>query len=260
MSACTFRDAVDAHFDGGLPPAEEHELRLHLPTCEACTRRYERHLILEAVTPDALGPKARLRRGLPLPAPEAATPAVTPLRRWIGPAAGVLALAACLLLFLRRPPQDNAGFHARGQEIGSTKAAAPELEIYRLVDGGGRVVEGAVGRGDELAFAYKNPSGKKRILVFGVDEHRHVYWYHPAWTRPEDTPLAVTIRPASELVELEEGIAHDLDGRSLRIYALFTDEALTVKDVEATVAARPVLAPALDIPNAVEVSRLLEVR
>ena len=248
LDRCAQEAAVDAHFDAGLAPDEEHALRLHLPTCARCTRRYERHLALEAITPGALGAKERLRRGLPLPPATVQTGEAVPLaprrRRWLGPAAGVLALAAAMLLFLRRPPPGDDAFHARGGAEPSA-SSSPRLELYRLEGPRSSVVAGSIGRDDELAFAYANPAGKRRLLVFGVDEHRHVYWYHPAWTRPEDNPSAVSILARSDLVELKEGVSHAYDGRQLRVYGLFTDEALTTRDVEARIAAEPALTPRL---------------
>lgn len=98
---------------------------------------------------------------------------------------------------------------------------------------------GAISRGDRLAFAYTNRSeeGFDRLLLFGVDEQHVVYWFYPAWTDPEQlTPRAVSIRHGRG-VELPEEVAHDYEGSSLRLFALFFSGSrdLSVRSIEAVV-------------------------
>jgi hypothetical protein len=245
---CTFSESVDAHFDRGLTPAREHALRAHLPACALCKRRYERQMLLEALTGPSSAAKARIRRGLPIAAA---------WRRWVTPVAGAMALAACALLFLGRSRSE--GFHARGQS--ETPAAAPRVEVYRVTPGAPPTrIADAIGRSDELAFAYANPTGKKRLLVFAADEHRHVYWYFPAWTRPDDDPMAVPIVATSDLVELKEAVAHPFDADRVVLHAIFTDDAPTARSVEKRIAEAPPLAATIGFEEAIETSKRLEVR
>jgi hypothetical protein len=72
--------------------------------------------------------------------------------------------------------------------------------------------------------------------VFGVDEHGHVFWYHPQWKRAADEPRAVAIEPTEEARELPAATRHDLDGERLTLYGVFTDEAPTVQEVERRIA------------------------
>jgi hypothetical protein len=253
---CEFSARVRAHFDGSLAPAEDHALFEHLPGCARCASVYERHLLLESLDPAALGPARRLRRGVLPPATERFGAVRT--RRAMA-AVGVLALAAAALLVFKPVGVSNDdAFHARGEV--DTKPAA-RIVIYRVSrNAPPRIVEHAIERGDELAFAYENPSAKAFLLVFATDDKRRTYWYHPAWTRSTETPQAVAIAPSNTLVELRDAVAHPFEGSRLRIYALFADTPLSVKDVEARVEALPPLAPVLGLPGTIETSRVLDVR
>jgi hypothetical protein len=110
--------------------------------------------------------------------------------------------------------------------------------------------------GDEVALAYENGSSKSRLMVFGVDEHSHVYWFYPAWTQQTDDPVAVPIATDSERHELPDAIRHKFDGTSLEVHALFTDSPLTVREVEAAVAKS---SGPLSLPGTVETTTRIAV-
>ena len=85
-----------------------------------------------------------------------------------------------------------------------------------------------------LRFAYSNRSALKHLFVVGVDERGKVLWYSPA--PPQTHSLAATVgvdRP------LPRAVALDVNHRAgaLRIFALFSKEALDAKAV-ATAAAK----------------------
>jgi hypothetical protein len=215
-TTCPTLDRVDRHFSGALGSGDEAQLRRHLPECAECRERYRAHLLVERLDPRAAGPKARLARALGL----------RPRRRWglwLGVPMAAMATAAVVLFI-----GTGNGFVARG---GAGPAA---LQIYRA--GAERLVEASMRAGDELAFAYRNPARKKFLLVFGVDEHQHVFWYHPAWVSAADEPVAIPIAVDAALHELPEAIAQPLDGRELRMTAWFLDEPLSVKAAEALIA------------------------
>src|SRR5215468_3913379 len=69
IDRCHFRRAIDRHFAGTIAVSAESALRTHLPTCGACDAYYRRHLLLEAMTPNALGPQQRLSRALGIARP-----------------------------------------------------------------------------------------------------------------------------------------------------------------------------------------------
>ena len=80
-----------------------------------------------------------------------------------------------------------------------------------------------------------------------MDEHKHVYWYHPAWLNSEKKPVAVKIASDDDAEtpahELPEAIAHPLDGQKLDIVAVFAPRAVTVTEIEQKVAERGADAP-----------------
>jgi hypothetical protein len=118
---------------------------------------------------------------------------------------------------------------------------APEaaIVVYRGSPGAPieRLDAKSIGRSDSLAFAYTNRAGWPYLLVFGVDEHGHVFWYHPAWKDEKTAPRAVSIEPGAERHELPDATVHALDGQRLRVVGLFTRTPLSTRDVEARLAA-----------------------
>jgi hypothetical protein len=247
--------AIDAHFAGRVSPVAETAMRAHLPTCAVCTDRYERQLTLARLDPKAPPPEERIARGLGLGPRRVRVPWTFAL---LIPAAAAVALAAW-------PRQGDGGaFVARGGT--PAPAALGAFWTYRVgADQAPHLAEQAIAARDELAFAYSNPAGKRYLRVFGIDEHRHVYWFHPSW--PANWPAG---RPAPRSVpaaagpgphELPEAIRHELDGRRLTITTLLSDRPLDVVGVEAALRATraPDALPALG-EGVVGLRRTFEVR
>jgi Putative zinc-finger len=249
--ACA-RDLIDAHFAGRISPEAERRMREHLPDCADCRRHYERHLVLAGLDPGSLPAMRRIGRalGLRLPASSAATAsAPRPMRWMVAATASAAALAAVFLVV--RPRGDGGQYTARG----GAEPAMPALFVYELQPVRELAPGDRVRRTDDLAFAYANPGGYRRLLVFGVDEHRHVYWYYPAWTNPADDPRAVPLpdgRGDRTKHELPEGIRHDIDGDHLTLYAEFLNDDVGVRSVEARVAAAGAPGDPLLLPGAAE--------
>jgi hypothetical protein len=232
LHRCSTARDVDGHFARGLSVAHEVRLRRHLPGCAICHARYERWLAVAALDPRVPDARRRLAAGLGLRGRP---------RRAV--AAGALALAAlgCFGLVLVRS-QRRAGEGDALVARGAKDVPASSLVVYDLVSEGRpptRLEPGAdIGERDELAFAYTNPGGWRRLLVFGVDDRHQMYWFHPAWTDPATNPSGVLIERGDLLRELSEAIRHELTGRELRIFALFTNrDDLRVREVEAAVGA-----------------------
>jgi hypothetical protein len=244
-ASCLERQQVDRHFEGTIGPDAEHALREHLPTCADCTGYYERHLLLAKLDPQSLDAQSRLARGLGLRAPGKVAP-------WAFGVVGFAAAAAVALLVLS--PTVNRGFTPRG-----TGAPAPgvHLSVFRLEHGAALAVKDRIDAADELAFTYENAAGKERLMIFGVDEHGHVYWFFPAWQDPATDPEALRIDRTERPRELREAVAHSFDGRQLTLHALFTDEPLTVREVERRLAksAAPLSPGALEESLAVSIER-----
>jgi hypothetical protein len=213
------RALIDRHFAGTATPGTEAAMRAHLGACSGCRDHYERHALLAQLDPRAPGAEDRLAAGLGFsrrPRPRAVLWTVLPL-------AGATAMFV-LLLVQARPAPDGEEFSARGQ----VSPAQPELEVYRASRGHAARVRGdhaTLGAEDGLAFAYRNPTGHKRLAVVGVDERGRVYWYHPD---PDVTQAAIPIERHDDARELPESIRHQVQGSRLRVLGIFGDDSLSV--------------------------------
>jgi hypothetical protein len=229
-SRCPERDLVDRHFRGRISPEREQRLRQHLPDCPSCKARYERHLLASKLA-GGLDRADRLAIGLGLPRPSAAQ------RGWAPASLSVLALAAAGIAVFAlagrwrgAEPVASDEFVARGGP--ATTAPRPSLEVFRVdARGSQSVVGGYIHAADELAFAYGNPSGFRRLALFGADDAGRIYWYFPAWRDPKEDPVALPIEKGDHR-ELPEAIRHDYQGSRLRVVALFLDQAVSVRTIE----------------------------
>ena len=100
--------------------------------------------------------------------------------------------------------------------------------------------------------------------MFAVDEHGHVYWYHPGWSDAGQNPTAVPISAEPGLHELPAAVLHKFDGERIMIHALFTDRELSVRQIEAAVASAerghsPGASAPLAIPGAIDIVQPLRV-
>ena len=254
---CAQRRLIDRHFAMRIRPAEELALRAHLPDCARCRTYYERHMSYAELVPARPRMAERLGVGLgvavaaPVPAPERHPSRQAWFVSWA-------AAAACLALLVtgqvgRRSDRD---FGARGLASNETGAA---LEIYRVTgDRTTKPTDGWMAAGDELAFAYRNPTGFARLMIFGVDDRGDIYWFHPAWTDARLDPVAVPVNAGVGPFELPEAIQHPIRGSRLRIVALFTNAAPSVRSLEETWRQRRFDQP--DPPGSLRIETSLEVR
>jgi hypothetical protein len=226
---CPERDLVDRHFRGRISPEREQRLRQHLPTCDSCRTRYERQLLNSRLA-GGLDRADRLAIGLGLPRPSA------PERHWasapwsmmaVAAAAGV-ALFALAARWRGDEPVASDEFTARGGPVAEVR---PSLEMFRVDARGPTLVRGYINIADELAFAYNNPSGFRRLAVFGADDTGNIYWFFPAWRDRKDDPLAPAIEKGDRR-ELPEAIRHEYQGSRLRVVGLFLNEPVSVKTIE----------------------------
>ena len=222
---------VDVHFRGDISSTNERWMRAHLNGCASCRDRYERRQHLTAVDPEGrLSARERLGRGLGL-APMPATVRTRRLGAWGAiPAA---ALLLCLGIGLGRQLSHPA---LPPQARGGDPSLHSQLLVYEI--GRGRPVRQAlrqIRRDSGLAFAYLNAAHKQRLMIFGVDDHRHIFWYQPAWTDPRDDPAAVPLAEDAAVHEIPQAVTHPLRGGHLQLFGAFGDQPLTVREVEAAV-------------------------
>ena len=243
---------IDDHFAGRIRLDGEREMRAHLPGCEPCRDYYDRQVLLAEVDPRVAGAQERLALGLGLS--ERKTLRLFPAV----PALAAVAMAAVALVALW--PLLESGepeFRPRGEGPPTVPAM---LLVYQVPAGEKpRLATDTIGANDELAFAYENRDGKQHLLVFGVDDRQRIYWYHPAWTDAATNPQAVAIAAGPERRELPEAVAHRLEGRSLQLYGIFTDQPLGVQDVERMFRARERATDPLPIRDAIQQSLMFRI-
>ncbi len=260
MITCIEKALVDAHFEGRISPKDETRLRAHLPTCASCTEYYERRALLASLDPEALPLEERLGRGLGLVSEDAVTTpsgSSRPRPRLVVVAVALVAAAAIVLLVLAGRKKPDDGFASRG----GLANGPPYVRVYTSSGGAPSPLEdaGPLRRDTELGFAYESVEGKGQLMIFGLDEHGHVFWYHPAWTDPKDDPASVRVETGPGLHPLREAIAHDLDGRTLEIHALFSNAPRTVKAVEGALGGRRAPLGPLTLPDTTDVVVTVEV-
>ena len=229
------RRAIDAHFGGRRASGSERRMRLHVSGCATCRAYYERHLLLAAADPGAaLHPHERLARGLGLGGTASARARFG--WRWALGAATALGLFVLVGLRLLRAP---------GPEPQARGAASPpsQLLVYAIAPRSSAVVRVTAAtrldRDGGLAFAYLNVAHKRRLMVFAVDEHRHVFWYHPAWQDVRDNPVGVPIAADEAVHEIPQAVRHRFEGERLQLFGVFDDRDTSVRDVEAAVVRAP---------------------
>jgi hypothetical protein len=260
---CSNRSVIAAYFAGHGSPFADASVRAHVDDCASCRCYYERELLLSTLDPQAPKAKERIARGLGLRA--ARRPR---LRRASWMAGGGLIAATAALLLLARPreaPHPNAvgtvgAFTARGV---ASDHQAPAVWIYRVArDGRISLAEQTLGAEDELAFAYSNTARHPYLMIFGVDEHRHVYWYHPAWPAETPPPASVPTTAGPGPHELSEAVRHHTDGARLTIYTLLSQRRMGVDAVEDAVrgaASNHTVASAIEGDGTVVLRRSFEV-
>jgi hypothetical protein len=162
-------------------------------------------------------------------------PARSPGRwRWaLGGFATAAALAVVAFIAPWRVPVD--AFRAKGPAA-QARSAWAGVEIYRVKEGRRTErIERTVRAGDGLSFSYRN-GGKapyQYLALFAVEGGGRIFWYYPAWENRDETPSSIAIRASAEAVELPDMIRHPLQPGPLRVHALFSDQPLTVREVEA---------------------------
>lgn len=237
------RERIDAYFEGRLGAKDTRALFDSFDDDPAAEAYFNRRRLLSHLDPGAPSEQERVARSLGLPAP----PEARSFARWLW-APLVAAAAAVLLLVVVRPPARD-GFFPRGDDKGA------HVTVYEAERGpAGEVIAPDAA----LAFSLQTPEDAW-LMLFAVDEEGRVFWYHPAWTDPEAAPTALRVPASDRPRELPEAVRHALAPGRLRLFALFLQEPLDVKTVEARLPQGAVALEKLPFEGA-QWTRLLEVR
>lgn len=226
---------IDAHFTSrGAAPSGDW--RTEVAASPKARRRYARWLLLAKLDRRQASAEERIGRALGLGRPRRSG------AQWVAGLGVATAVAMALLVVL---PRGDEGFQARG----GGAAFASELRIFRVEGGAASVVEpdATIARGDELAFAYRNPLGRVWLLVFAVDAAGNVYWFHPAWTDAAEEPLAIPATHSEELVELPSATSHEWSASPVTVHAWLSDQRRSVQEVEAVLKGGPLSVPSGDV-------------
>ena len=226
--ACASHLAMDRWLAGELRGAEAAALVSHVETCARCRRTLD----------DFARARAAFPTELPWPIAERierASEARETRKRWVPTALGVLAVAAALVLWLRRPTAPLDVDPAASRSKGS-----PHITFY--VQHEGAVRRGAEGEhlvpGDAVEFAYAAPESVY-LAILSVDGARHASAYYARAGR------AARVGPARELPLDQSTVLDDILGVET-IYALFCDRAVEVAPLVDTLASEPEWTPSVE--------------
>lgn len=163
---------------------------------------------------------------------------------WLGAATLFAAAAALALVYNHRSiPEPQAGVVAARGVTPTRVSATVQAFVGRAELGqAAALLEGAeLGPGDGILVRYSNPGENRAFLmVFALDAAREVHWLHPAYLDAKSDPSSLELRPGVAEQTLDEVAEPESPAPgALEVYALLSEAPLTVKAVEARIAARP---------------------
>lgn len=258
-----YQRLVDDVVVSELPAEKWEKLRKHLTRCQRCRARYNKAVLAERMLHG--GPKSfdrpspreldRIARAVLPGGPRPAWQRMlqwfaAPTQRWA--ATGLAAAAAAVLLL----PMLKSANHAAPGETFQPRGGKGPVELFSR-NVGGKLVERSAGlrafcltkdqvqaldpkgpesprcdRAAQLKLAVSNPGQFKQVFLVGMDGEHDLKWYAP---RPPETVSVAA--PIGEAVDVPVGasvrLAVNHRPGPMRIYALFSDQPVSVAEVEA---------------------------
>lgn len=230
------------YLEGEVTKRRAAEIDEHLGACRACQERLQgrREMLESLAEPDEelegidLVPDVRKLIG------EQGDQPAKPRRKL--PAVSVrigllVALAGAVALWFVTEEQDEFRIKSAGETVFEQDRWVG-LKAFRVGEGEKPdPLEGRMGRGDYLLFAYTNQGEKPYpyMMILAVDANKRVRWFYPAYTSAGTDPRSIPIGGNVSGAELFEKIRHDFAPGPLWIYGLFTRTPLRVSAVEAKV-------------------------
>jgi hypothetical protein len=250
MSKKISHRTLAAYAERELPPSEAKEVEAELAGSPELRRRLDRYRELCDALAAPIPELERLDLAAMVSARARVAPAPRPSvrsRPWVW--SGALAAAACVALAVgmvgRRPRPTEGEVRARG-------GAQPDGErwqgvrLFLVKDGSAPTpLADGVGVHDGVLVSYSNlgPKPFDFLMVFAVDSQGQVAWLYPAWEKSDEDPSSVPIRRSVAGVELRSLIHPAWTVGRVTIHALFTRQALKVREVEAMLSAQRLIIP-----------------
>jgi anti-sigma factor RsiW len=236
-----------AYLEGTLRSPHKEEMEAEIALSEqaraelAELRQLRASLAAPIAEEDGFDVSAAVHRALDA---QLAPPPAFPRR---GRGAGYVAVfAACaalaLAVFARRDEPLEREFRAKTAHSGGHAERWSGIQIFRVREGeSARPLEDWLPRGDGLLFTYRNegPAPYHYLMIFARDASGEVRWFYPAYEQPGTDPESISIAARSGQTALPDVIRHELVAGQLMLYALFTNHALRVSQVEAWLTAQP---------------------
>ena len=145
-----------------------------------------------------------------------------------------------VFLWVGRTSQESSerGFRTKSaSQIGGHQGAG--FFVFKIGQSGAvESLKTTLGPDDDLAFAYINlgPQGFSHLMIFALDSSGSLHWMYPSPSEGASNPTSLKVKLSEGMVELPDQINSPFSGGTLRIFALFTNEALEVSAVEENMA------------------------
>jgi hypothetical protein len=252
MSAAPDFAELARYLEKELTQQRAAEIDAQLKRSESLRADLER---VKALVNDLSAPDPDLERIDLLPSLHVALETPTSARspRWRWALGGALTSAAILCAVAASPLFRSDSFRVKGVTANALDGWAG-AEVYVVEPGHRAAPLGKSVRADQrLAFAYRNAIGSPftHLAIFAVDGSGRVYWYYPAWERPDENPVLLSISRSTGAVELPDAVRHAFQPGPLHLHALFTGSALHVSEVEATLRSTRPGSP-IELPGSVD--------
>jgi hypothetical protein len=149
---------------------------------------------------------------------------------------GLAACIGCALFFVQRP-QELSEFREKGDDAPALEGRRwAGIQVQRVAPHGTPTPLGpTITRDDGLLFSYTNlgPHPFDYLMIFATDASAEVRWFYPAYENVADNPVSIAITRGGASVPLGEIVQQEAAAGPLSLYALFTAQPLSVKEVEA---------------------------
>jgi hypothetical protein len=167
--------------------------------------------------------------------PAVRPPVKAPRARALLLAGALAAAAAAVVAVLPQAAKVDEHWAARGKAPGSSLRQA-QAELFYVRAGKALAAEGAaLHAGDGFLVRCANASEKQTFLaVFARDAQGEIHWLYPAYSDARQNPHSLEIAAHAPEHALDEVVEPDAPAAGpMRVFALFTDAPLSVREVEA---------------------------